>query len=227
MNPSPDSTLSRPGEPARHYGHTLWFTVPVLVAFLAAALLALSVPYGEEIVALNAWRREPFNTLFRWATHAGEVVPFVVAGLALLALRHYRGTVLVASVGVLLLPVSFLLKDHFDTARPLTWFTELERWDEIVTVPGVILTSGNTSFPSGHTMSAFALYGLLALMLPVRHRRWGLLLALLAISVGVSRIFLVQHYLVDVMAGAAFGLLLSGLVWYFSQAKSIDLSPEA
>ncbi|HMX39448.1 MAG TPA: phosphatase PAP2 family protein [Saprospiraceae bacterium] len=215
----PSAELAAPDAAIRHYGHNLWFAIPVMAALLLGGLLALRLPYGQEIVALNGWRHEPFNTLFRYATHAGEAGPYLVAGVALLVLGRYRGMALVAASGLIMLPLSFLLKDQFGMARPLTWFSEAERWHEIVTVPGVVLNSGDTSFPSGHTMSAFALYGMLTLMLPWQHRRWGLLFALLAISVGISRIFLVQHYLVDVMAGAVVGLALSGLVWYFGHME--------
>lgn len=203
----------------RHYGQNLWFALPVLAALLLGGLLAWYLPYGQEIIALNGWRHEPFNTFFRYATHAGEAGPYIVAAVTLLVLGRYQDLALLAVSSLLVLTLSFLLKDQFGIARPLTWFSEAERWQEIVTVPGVVLNSGNTSFPSGHTMSAFSLYGLLALMLPWRYRQWGLLFALLAILVGISRIFLVQHYLVDVLAGAVIGLVLSVLVWYFGQVE--------
>ncbi len=190
-----------------------WFAIPVLIALAAGLVAACCLPYGDEILALNGLRQEPLNSVFWFATQLGEAYAYVVASVALILLRKYRLTALVTLTGLLMLPLSFILKDLFGIMRPLTWFSQAERWHEVVTVPGVTLASGYTSFPSGHTMSAFALYSLLTSMLGWKHRRWGLAFALLAVSVGVSRIFLVQHYLADVLGGAVLGLLLGGLMW--------------
>ena len=196
-----------------------WFTGPVLLALTAEAATAYRLPYGDEILAFNGLRQEPLNSVFRFATHLGEAYAYVVAGVALILLRKYRYAALVALTGLLILPLSFLLKDQFGIMRPLTWFSQAERWQEVVTVPGVTLASGYTSFPSGHTISAFALYTLLTLMLDWKHRHWGLAFALLAVSVGVSRIFLVQHYLADVLGGTVMGLSVGWLVWRLKSLK--------
>jgi len=45
----------------------------------------------------------------------------------------------------------------------------------------------------------------------------GLACAWTAILVGISRIFLVQHFLIDVLGGAAIGLLLALLLWRFDE----------
>jgi membrane-associated phospholipid phosphatase len=63
-------------------------------------------------------------------------------------------------------------------------------------------------------MLAVTMFSLVTLMLPFRWRRFGLLFAMLALLTGISRVFLVQHFLRDVLAGAAFGLAISSLVWW-------------
>jgi undecaprenyl-diphosphatase len=72
-------------------------------------------------------------------------------------------------------------------------------------------------------MAAFALYSLLAMMLPVRQKHWGLPMAIIAVLVGISRIFLVQHFLADVLGGALLGLALSLGVWilYHQYARPV------
>lgn len=190
-----------------------WFAYPVASALLLGTVAALCLPYGDEILIFNDLRHEPLNSMFRFATYLGEAYSYVLAGLVLLALRKYRSAALVALTGLLVLPLSFILKDWVGSLRPLTWFTENGRWQEVITVPGVELASGFTSFPSGHTLSAFALYSVLTLTLGEQYRRWGLAFALLALSVGVSRVFLVQHYAVDVLCGAAVGLAVGSWAW--------------
>jgi undecaprenyl-diphosphatase len=66
-----------------------------------------------------------------------------------------------------------------------------------------------TIFPSGHTANAVVIWGLMAL-LAVRHRRvWGAVAGVVAVTVGLSTIYLGTHWVSDVVAGwAAGGLLL-------------------
>ena len=189
-----------------------WFMIPVLLFFIAGLVLTLFVPYGDEILFFNFLRREPFNTGFQFLTLLGEVHVYIICIVAALFWR-YRYALLIALAGLITLPTVYFIKESFATDRPITFFRNRHLSDLVVTVPGVSLNAGQTSFPSGHTMAAFALFSLLVLILGKHYRRSGLLLALLAILVGVSRVFLVQHFLDDILAGAALGLAVSWLVW--------------
>jgi membrane-associated phospholipid phosphatase len=66
-----------------------------------------------------------------------------------------------------------------------------------------------TIFPSGHTANAVVIWGLMA-MLAVRHRRvWAPVAGVVAVTVGLSTIYLGTHWVSDVVAGwAAGGLVL-------------------
>lgn len=76
--------------------------------------------------------------------------------------------------------------------------------------------TGPNSFPSGHSLGAFALFSLLAFFLP---KRSGYVTAMffLAISVGVSRVYLVQHFWQDVYAGSLVGVVLAMAVFSLNQ----------
>lgn len=193
-----------------------WFVIPTLLFFNVGLLLAYYLPYGNEILYLNTLRREPFSSIFRFITRLGEAYAFFAFGIAALFWR-YRYAVLIALAGLVTILAAYFVKESFGTDRPITYFRNQNMEDALVTVPGVILNAGQTSFPSGHTMAAFALYSLLALFVGQAHRRWGLALALLAALVGVSRVFLAQHFLADVLAGAALGLLVGWAVWRLDQ----------
>lgn len=189
-----------------------WFFIPVAIFFGFCGVLALLVPYGHEILFFNDLRYEPFNSIFRFFSQCGEAWAYLVFGIAVLFWRP-RYAMLIALIGVLSLPVGYLLKDAIGVDRPITYFEREVAIAKPKLVPDFHLNRGKTSFPSGHTMSAFALYSLLSLMLGQENKRWGLAFSMLAMLVGISRIFLVQHFLIDVLAGAVLGLLLSGLVW--------------
>jgi undecaprenyl-diphosphatase len=65
------------------------------------------------------------------------------------------------------------------------------------------------SFPSGHTMNAFALAAVLSLFQPLL----APVLGLVAASIGASRVFLGRHYPSDVLAGALLGLATGGAAY--------------
>lgn len=65
-----------------------------------------------------------------------------------------------------------------------------------------------SSFPSGHTLNAVVFYGYLALEAWRRGQRGAaVLLAIWALLVGLSRIYLGVHYPSDVLASIALGLI--------------------
>lgn len=189
-----------------------WFFVPVLVFFTIGGLLAWLVPYGQEIIFFNGARKEPLNTLFHWLTLGGEAWAYLLFGIPLLWVKP-RYALILAFTGILSMPLMYTLKDVIGVDRPIAYFEKRAALHEVVLVPEADVNRGQTSFPSGHSMAGFALFGLLTLMLPQKHQKWGFLTAFLAILVGLSRIFLVQHFLVDVLAGAWLGLMLSSFAW--------------
>jgi len=189
-----------------------WYVIPVLLFLNAGLAVLLVVPYGYEIVVLNSLRAEPLNGFFRFCTVLGEWPAFVVIGLVSL-LWQYRYAVLIALAGLLISPASYFLKDRIGVDRPITYFDHAGLRDMVVLVPGVELASGQTSFPSGHTMAAFGLYGLMAFM-TARKLPWlGAACAWTAILIACSRVFLVQHFLTDILGGALFGSLIACIVW--------------
>ncbi len=75
------------------------------------------------------------------------------------------------------------------------------------------------SFPSGHAMSLLIFFGFLAYLLvprmPSRFWKWTLaiVLTLIILFGGFSRVFHGNHYLTDVLAGYALGLAWAALVY--------------
>jgi membrane protein DedA with SNARE-associated domain/membrane-associated phospholipid phosphatase len=82
-----------------------------------------------------------------------------------------------------------------------------------------LLVESSYSFPSGHAMESFVVYGMLAYFAVLALRSWesrvGVVFgaALLVVLIGFSRMYLGVHYLSDVLAGyAAGGVWLSALI---------------
>ena len=72
------------------------------------------------------------------------------------------------------------------------------------------------SFPSGHSMVSMAFFGLLVWMIWVYEKDrlmrnvWCVLMGLVIVMVGVSRIYLGVHYASDVLAGFCVSLVWLG-----------------
>ena len=74
------------------------------------------------------------------------------------------------------------------------------------------------SFPSGHTCAAFAAGMIWVRTLP---RRWMRgLAAVLAVCMGLSRLYVGVHYPSDVLAGALVGSLCAWAVWRVYRSRS-------
>jgi membrane-associated phospholipid phosphatase len=125
------------------------------------------------------------------------VVPFVVAAIAAV-LRKWRLAIAALLVYPLKLVVEKLvLKEMVYRGRPGT------------TEPDAVLRhvpSHGPSFPSGHAIVAFALAGIVA---PYLSRGWRIAAYVGAVAVAFSRIYLGAHNPIDVLAGAAAGLLIA------------------
>ena len=154
---------------------------------------------------LQEWDAPALGPAMVGLTNAGD--PIVVPVLSIVSAVVLRGVGLPRAAKLVLgsslaVPANVLLKHVWDRARPDA---------KIVSV--AVRTAG-TSFPSGHTMGGTAFYGALAALawihLDPRRYRLPLMIVLIAIPVGtgISRIYLGAHWLSDVVAGSALGLLI-------------------
>ncbi|MEY3050472.1 MAG: hypothetical protein RLY31_257 [Bacteroidota bacterium] len=169
--------------------------------------LWISTDRVDAILYLNGVRNHAADQFFPFITRFGEVWLFALVALVALTYR-IRLAVLVGLTGLSALVVSTGLKSYFQVDRPLAFFRQLGMDAQLQVIPGIELHTGATSFPSGHTTAAFALYGLLAIFSgagPVRASG----LFVIALLVGISRVYLIQHFWADVYWGGLIGTLLA------------------
>jgi undecaprenyl-diphosphatase len=149
---------------------------------------------------INRWRAPRWIRVWMLAaTRGGDGWLWYAMGAAILLFGGERriaavgAAALAAGVGIAL----FLrLKKFANRRRPCAY--EPHCWARL-------LPPDQFSFPSGHTITAFAVAVSLSLFLP--DLTLGLLFC--AISVAVSRILLGMHFLSDVLAGGAIGVGLA------------------
>lgn len=179
---------------------------------IIGATLSLLINKGEAILFLNNYHSFWGDLFFKYATKLGEE-PLYIFGIILFLFVKLRHAVLIPLTGVVVLLSSYYLKSYFAVFRPATFFKDTEYYNLIHWIEGVDLYVEANSFPSGHTMSAFALYGLMAFLLPFKNWMAGLFFSIASI-VGLSRVYLVQHFFVDVYAGMIIGILIAVTMWW-------------
>jgi undecaprenyl-diphosphatase len=154
------------------------------------------------MVRVNHWR--PPQWLRLWmlaATRGGDGWLWYALGLAvaLYGGPHRFHSLLAATLAVAAGIATFLeLKRAFKRKRPCA--LEPHCWADL-------LPPDQFSFPSGHTITAFAMAVSLAEFYPAALPG----LFFIAASVAASRVVLGMHFLSDVLAGAAIGATLGAL----------------
>jgi undecaprenyl-diphosphatase len=140
-----------------------------------------------------------------WATRMGDGWLWLAVGTALLLggdgwRRVFAACALAAGASSAALVV---LKRRFRRPRPCDG--PLAARPPVRPSPyAALIPSDRFSFPSGHSMNAFAIGTVLALAAP-----WALVPILVAaVSVAASRVLLGLHFLSDVVAGSLLGALI-------------------
>ncbi len=178
-----------------------WFFGPYLLALLLVGLLQLLTTQTQLMRWVNVRNTPAADLFFNYATYLGDGAFFVVVCVILLIYNRRMGILAFASFALSTLVSSFLKTVVFDgSPRPLRFFEH--SISEYHLIEGLDIHSYN-SFPSGHSTSAFALFGLLAFLDRRKGRGWVYLLV--AALTGYSRVYLFQHFVEDVFAGSLIG----------------------
>lgn len=191
------------------------FITAYLIFLPAATVLLFFMEKGDLVLFFSDHRTAFLDVFFRWFTDFGDGLWFGVFAVVLLFFR-YRYAISVAALGLSVMVVSYVSKSIFSLDRPLPYFQKIGLEDQLTFVAGVDVHTGATSFPSGHTMTAFALYGFLAFIFPQK-KVLGFFLFLIAVGAGLSRVYLVQHFFQDIYLGSLIGLAVALLWWYLQK----------
>ncbi|HYL40371.1 MAG TPA: phosphatase PAP2 family protein [Candidatus Binatus sp.] len=176
----------------------------------------------QEAFALDSWAtpflhgiRSPLlDAVMTGFTTMGSsliLVPLFAAAAIVLLVRRRYGALLFLSLAIGgALVIDFTMKLIFQRPRP--------KLDYAAVLP-------DYSFPSGHSMNGIVFYvGLALVAWSIFGRRVGItatiLGALLALGIGISRIYLGYHYLTDVVGG-----FLAGIAWLLIVGAVLRIRP--
>jgi membrane-associated phospholipid phosphatase len=169
---------------------------------LAPIALAFAIYFGElqssSFLFINQLTQQLPDTLWAWLTFLGNGwgIFALAFPLLLLAPRMLTAGIFAGGLAALASP---LLKGLFNLPRPAGVLIEgsFHRIGEALL---------HKAFPSGHTLTAFAIASALYFSSNKEKRTPLLILFLLAAFVGLSRNAVGAHWLTDVLGGAGFGM---------------------
>lgn len=181
-----------------------FFFVPYAVMLLVAGILLIANNKGEFLLWVNGQNTPLWDRFFYISNYLGEGIFYAVVLFLFLIVRLRYGIALLFAFAQVGLWVYFLKGVVFShMVRPKLFFEGLA---DLHFVEGVHVHQ-HFSFPSGHTTTAFTLFCLLALL--VKRKEISLLFVVFAVLGGLSRIYLAQHFLMDVFAGSILGCAIS------------------
>jgi membrane-associated phospholipid phosphatase len=188
---------------------------PRIMIFFAAAAILVAIVWRFADAPVTAWaeriQSDAVQDAIRLTNRLGGgmnpalvVIFFYLAGVVYALPRWKSYALQMTLAGAAAGLFAQIVKYAVGRARPELWLGPFQH-----------ARPSATSFPSGHTVGAFALAGILLFASPSRTLR--VVAVLLAIGVGVARILAFRHWTSDVVASATLGLIAA---WSVSQLTS-------
>lgn len=192
-----------------------YFLIPYILFILVFLVFSLVFTKIEMHIWVNQFNSPFLDVFFKYATHLGDGTAIVILTIIFLFIKfRYAVAFLIGSLltsGIVHLFKQFLLENMY---RPSKYF-ELYETYKLYLVEGVVLRSLQ-SFPSGHTSTAFNVFLMFALI--TQNNYLKLVCFFTAFLVAFSRVYLSQHFFVDIAAGSFIATLTMLVIYYWSQS---------
>ena len=205
------------------YRHVLPFLVPTLVLALVLGIALLITQKAELHLALCQPHTTVLDTIVPIITNLVDWLPY----LCVILLLFYRAGWATFLASNLLLSTIIVqpIKHIVCAPRPLTWFAENMPDVTLPLVEGVRMNHW-LSFPSGHTTTFFVLFYSLSIILCAENVTGKMILSFLCFlcaSFGAyTRIYLSQHFALDIFAGILIAVFSTLSLYFFLVKKTKD-----
>ena len=178
------------------------FTIFIVVANLFLLMLGKK----DSFLLLNTFHNKFLDQLFLSITFFGDGILALLVCLFLFLFKRRKESLFLLISFSLSSILAQVLKNSFQRLRPVNFF---HNYSYHKLIDG-FTNSVYHSFPSGHTTTIFALATMVVFF--TKKRSYHILVLIVAILVGYSRIYLGQHFLEDVIFGSIIGTSISLLI---------------
>lgn len=200
-------------EDSRFYKNTAVF----VFTFFLALMPLLTENKGNIVLLINQYRTPFWDVFFQAITYLGTAWIYFIGVGIMLFVRYYDALILAINGvlhGIIIgITKKFIFTDH---PRPANY---LKGNPNLHLIDGFDHHMWN-SMPSGHTATAFSFFLMLTLI--TKDRIWSPILFSIACLVGLSRIYLIQHFFEDVYFGGFIGCLITMCLWLYMERKIIS-----
>jgi membrane-associated phospholipid phosphatase len=182
--------------------------------FILTGLILIFITEKYKLhLSANAFVGGPADDFFKYYTHVGDglSVAIVVVIISVIYRKKFLPYFVLgmSTFAISGLAAQFLKRLVFsDIKRPLGVFSP----EQLRVIEGVDLHS-SFSFPSGHSTVSFALFIFIAFVFR-KYRYVQMLCAVMAILAAYSRVHISQHFIEDIVAGAALGITMFFLLFW-------------
>ena len=194
--------------PANNFG--IAFILAIIIA-IGTGVLILILGKNGSFQLINSNHNPIADQIFKYFTHYGDGLMWAPLGIYCFFYRRKHFIAVVAGVLISTLLAQILKRVVYpDELRPISYLSENF---PVHIIDGVTVRRAH-SFPSGHTTTAFAMALIMSYI--INRKFWSVLLPLLALLAGYSRVYLAQHFPTDIFAGMCIGIvsaILSLLVY--------------
>ena len=155
------------------------------------------------------------DTIMQYVTESGEVLWMLAFGILMMVIPKTRR---IGITLMILIVISTLLTGYIkcgiDRDRPDFDYVGAPFPVEISRDTYALFCEGgfDASFPSGHAARSVIFGIILGYALSERFPRGAYLLFLYPVMISISRIYVLQHYPMDVIGGAVIGIMLAGVM---------------
>jgi len=175
------------------------FLIPYSIFLLCGGVILLCFSKTDIALFINNHHNTLSDYFFMYYTNVGLgwlILPVVF----ILAFVRLRYVIIAFAAFVLTFIINDAIKSIVGAPRPVEVFTQLHQ--SLYFVSGVDIYHWN-SFPSGHTAIAFSSFSVLALC--YNNKLLKFLFFVMAFLVAYSRMYLSEHFLVDVYVASIIG----------------------
>lgn len=197
----------------------IYFLLPYTIAFVFCVIVLFTYSKAEIHIWSNTANSPFLDQFFKYATFLGDGAMIALLFIILLMVKYRYAFAFLTGSLVTSAVVNILKRLVFtEMYRPVKYF-EMHESFQLHLVDGVKMHSLH-SFPSGHTATAFNVFFMLALI--TENKMLKFLFFILAALVGYSRVYLSQHFLMDITVGSLLGImvLIPFVLWFNNMNKT-------